>query len=1138
MQAFRFRSIILSGKELSVDSANNFYVDGNLVGGLSASSGNLLWNRDDSLSGALDATGQYLLDQIVVSNNGVASINGLSGLVGITGLGDISVSTSVDTIYISGSFVSPEATGNFITQANLNESGLLLWNRDQNLSDNIAALSGSLSDYVLKSETGQFASDLDVSSLSSDLGSTGLALWARDQGLSNNIALLSGDLTSASGSLLLSINSLSAGQTTLNNLSGAVYLSGAGAIEVSENGQYIIVSGAQGGGGAGDVVSINGVTGLIELTGSGNIQVSVDGTVFSIGGDFVTPSQTGGFLDISDLSSIESNLASSGSLLWDRDENLSAGLVSLSGNINDTGEVLWVRDSNLSSNLAAISGLIGAGGAGNVVSINGVTGLIELTGSGNVLVQSDGTIFRIGGVFITPDDTGIFATKDEVNAASAGVASINSNSGILTFVGVDGVSISTDANTFYFSGSLSELSGLSSDLSLVSGNIETVASDLGSSGLTLWVRDQGLSENIALLSGQIVFINETGQFASDIDISNIDLRLHQSGETLYLRDENLSVNLALVSGNISTVSSSIGATGQTLWLRDLELSNNVASLSGNVVFTSQTGQFASDLDVSNLSVQFNNTGLSLFNRDLELSNNFAILSGQVVSIISETGSFYLNSNPSGFITGLIIGLPSDGSYGGSNGPIAGISQGDRSEDAFDKIEVILGKLAPSKPANLSAKTLAFESSTYSAKMQGSNVTYSNVTSDTTPSAIVTGFYDGDAGTLTAYVNGSQSGQIVLTTGNDSATNLALQIYNDNDFWSGVAGKEGFWRYLNSRITPTSAFSTGEFSFLLDHSDTGPTPTLSGLVDNPATPSVSNISTFTGAHTIKWLDGVPGFNTNSVVGAVFDVSNAVGAFYNSTRVGRIESSYTTDTDIAATGNPINGAILHPSGTVLVETNKYIENLILTCRGYSSNNATASNTASTNVRIDTLTNQQAQRVTASTGQYPVTGYGLVYDDTFSITHNEELQNINNAIKYPPSVNYSADIPVGPNYTSITAGSYDGYRWACFNMGTISADSSITVQFNNTSNFGATTILTDMLIYALVSGATPTNGWIDGNAAYPGVGNPTNNGDPALVVGSSDADTKVITFGTAPKDGSVYIRIGIKNTSNKQFRTISMS
>jgi hypothetical protein len=108
----------------------------------------------------------------------------------------------------------------------------------------------------------------------------------------------------------------------------------------------------------------------------------------------------------------------------------------------------------------------------------------------------------------------------------------------------------------------------------------------------------------------------------------------------------------------------------------------------------------------------------------------------------------------------------------------------------------------------------------------------------------------------------------------------------------------------------------------------------------------------------------------------------------------------------------------------------------------------------------------------------------------------------------------------------------RWATFNIGSVSSETSVEFTIDNTANFGSNTTLSDFELYVLVDGATPTSGWVDANAAYPGVGDPTNDGDAALDVGNSSATTKRVTFGTAVKTGDVWVRVGIPSGDNKRF------
>jgi len=290
---------------------------------------------------------------------------------------------------------------------------------------------------------------------------------------------------------------------------------------------------------------------------------------------------------------------------------------------------------------------------------------------------------------------------------------------------------------------------------------------------------------------------------------------------------------------------------------------------------------------------------------------------------------------------------------------------------------------------------------------------------------------------------------------------------------------------------------------------------------------------TGVCTLRYIDGVPGLAVNDPVKASFTGAGAITAFYSSP-IARLTCGQLTTSNILATSNPTSGQSLALSGTGLANNVTYSTGIIFTGTLYNSISGSNTTTIATNVRIDTLSNQQTGRKTAGSGQWPTVGYGTGYDNNNVFSGNEELQMISSIIQYPPKVNYGSFIPPGPNYANIPSGSNSGYRWAFFDCGSLSSVSNVQVTFNSTANFGASTLLTGFQLFCKVSGST--NGWIDGNTAYPGVGNPTNNGDPALVIGSSTATVKLITFGTAVLSGPVYIRVGLPSGSIRSFGSVS--
>lgn len=487
----------------------------------------------------------------------------------------------------------------------------------------------------------------------------------------------------------------------------------------------------------------------------------------------------------------------------------------------------------------------------------------------------------------------------------------------------------------------------------------------------------------------------------------------------------------------------------------------------------------------------------------------------------------------------LVGLPTDGEFG-NDGGIAGLDPTDRIADGFDKIEAILELLAPVPPDALADVPLVLAGA-YSAREATTGTLITNCTSDTTPAATASNFRDGNAGTLSAEIDGAAAGSLPITTADDSGTDNALTIVSDTDPYVGQAGKENFWRQLVASIIAPSALSLGIHTYELEHSTTG-VASLSLTVDDPGIVTFANlVGDSVGASS--FVSGVPGLALGEDIDYSYDVLNAVRTHYHATRVARVESSQTSADNLAAPGTPANGAILSFSGAVQVVAAAYAEDVSVTYRGYNAEGTAYSNALSTGVRVDTLSNEAA-RLKSGQGQFPAQGSGAAqFGDAFvSSTSlvtagNEELQLLGGQYGFPTG-NYTGDYPVGPNYSAAAGGSYANYRWLTLNLGAIAAVVNTQINILGGMNLGSSTLISGLLLYVRVVGATPTTGWIDANAAYPGVGNPTADGDAALVVGSSDVDTKVVTFGAAPKTGNVWIRIGVPSASTKRFTGVTRS
>ena len=481
-----------------------------------------------------------------------------------------------------------------------------------------------------------------------------------------------------------------------------------------------------------------------------------------------------------------------------------------------------------------------------------------------------------------------------------------------------------------------------------------------------------------------------------------------------------------------------------------------------------------------------------------------------------------------------LGTPTRGTY---DGGLLGFTPSTTIADAADETNLILAKLAPSKPPNLSTKTISLTSS-YSAKESGTN-TLRNIVTDVLKPQIstVSTFYNGDSGTLSAEIDASVAGSIVLTPASEAGTYGALVVTSDVDYYAGQAGKEGFWRALSGYIVSATNLPYGVHSYQMKHSETGNTNLLSFYVDNPATPTISGDTLDLSSVTTSYVSGVPTLSSGSQIKFSFSVNSAVGKFFNSSKVADITGSNTSTANIApdAAGYAENAVITVSNATVSVNSLTYSEAPSVSIRGYNSKSVSGTvKSVSLGSRIDTVSNESSRKVSGS-GQYPATGYGGAFDSSKSLKtdYSEELQMLNGLFQRPASVNYSSNVPVaGPDYSS---GMGTSDRWVTFVYGgSLSSASAFTLTINGTSGTWSGTQTSGVKIYAKVEGVT---GWIDCNASYPGVGSPSNNGDPAMVFGSSSATSKRVTFGSTTRSGTLYIRIAFPSGSDKKFSSITI-
>jgi len=874
---------------------------------------------------------------------------------------------------------------------------------------------------------------------------------------------------------------------------------------------------------------------VLTTDGSGNLSFTTTSTVSSID-------------DLSDVDTTTTSPSSGQVLKWDGsnwtpaddiDTTLSLG----SASINDLGDVniSSASDGQVLKYDSATSKWINSADAGGI-SLTDLSIGTDGTASGSGSLAYDNST----GVFTyTPPDLSSYITAsstDTLTNKSGNISQWTNDSGYLT--DITGESLGDLSNVTLTSPTNGQVLKYDSATSawinstdaggIALTDLSVTTNAAGSAALT-YNNTNGIfsytppdlssyltsetTTSIALNGNSLDYTDELG------NITNISL-------AAYLDDTTNTVLSASLSGNTITFTREDSTTftlDVTNLYDDTNLVTSVNGAAGVVV-----------LDTDDISEGATNLYYTDARVDTHLNQTGSITSGHVLSWNGTDYAWVAQSGAGSDGASIDLGTPSDSSL--TDGLLT-FTTTTKVTDAIDDLNEVLAKLAPAKPANLSTFSLSLQSY-YSATESSTGTSRSNVTSDTTPRINnVTTFWDGESGTLTSEVDGSVTGTISLTSGDDTGTNGDLVITADSGYPTSGNGAN-FWQALTAYIQRVSALSLGSHTMQMKHSTTGDTNLLTFYVDNPTTTTISGTSFNVTGSSTSYISGVPTLSSNATFTVDFTINDAIKQFYNTSRIAAISGSILSNTvNHQITGaQTANSAVSVTGKTLTVGSNKYSETPSVTFNGYNSaNNAgTSSNLSLTNVRVDTVsTNESSKRKLSGSGQYPTTGYGGTYDSTQALNSGayvNEMQFINGQFKYPSSTNYSSLVPTaGPNYTS---GMGTATRWWCYEHSTsLNAISAFTLTINGSSGFSGTET-SGVEIYARVDGASGTSGWIDCNSSYPGSGSPTNDGDSAMVFGSSTATSKRVTFGTAAKTGTLYIRIGFPSGSTKYFTGVSIS
>jgi len=523
------------------------------------------------------------------------------------------------------------------------------------------------------------------------------------------------------------------------------------------------------------------------------------------------------------------------------------------------------------------------------------------------------------------------------------------------------------------------------------------------------------------------------------------------------------------------------------------------------------------------------------------------------SVILTTGTVIANVIP--------LGIPLDGSLTDNSPAIVTWTTSTYVTDALDDLNELLGKLIPPQPpafpgaSPLSINSLApvgivrMTNFTQTSNMTTGTIQVSSGTAFTNylrtsafATSIIANVGPGDAGTVSAVVNGTTSGSRIIilgTTGTNNITTGSLVISNYVDYGT-ISGKTtGFWYSFDASGAGT--VPAGWNTIYLDNTSGRPTNTASWYYDAsaPGAPVItqttfkctttatayssgilhytsSAVWTFNG--TINRLSGDTYPNTDTFLtgssGGVFTTPSSVTYSQASIATPLARNLYVASgtANIATTAGIVNATNSSNLGPALSSTNGYTNGTLTITVGGTVLTINPTDTSKPNENIIPVTfgvgSSNAVRVGGLAGtSTPVTGSIVPWVSANSITTTDAT--VVAGIIKNDTTNYTTGyFPAGPNLSSQAGSQY--ITFAMQRASTSKFDISFTgkisgcwVAMPGTSIVGA-------------------NGWITPTIPYNGSGAPGNNGSNGCALGGNMTTGSVVTQ-------SVTVTFGSESSSN---------
>ena len=504
-------------------------------------------------------------------------------------------------------------------------------------------------------------------------------------------------------------------------------------------------------------------------------------------------------------------------------------------------------------------------------------------------------------------------------------------------------------------------------------------------------------------------------------------------------------------------------------------------------------------------------------------SNVGYTGGTISSDIVIVSGHTIYGNGSG-LTDLPIGEPEDSTY--QDGIFQDFTPQTKVGVVVDRFNEMFKLLAPKPPSDWLVASLLLSNTKYNARKIISGEIVSVITNNTpgfTVSIPTNGLSGVDDGELSFYIDNVVQ-EIYDFKGHTNKTDGVIR-YTYGDPYIGQDGKSGFWvgflsmSAMSNPIVPSHNLKTAK----LNHSLNG-NLTCTFYLDNPILPVIDGLHA-----TVPDMSGyVSGVKTMSVGQVITNIGfNIIGAssyFYPVGSVWKIKDGVVYSQEGGLDHVPIeynHTGVVSGINTSIMNNKFDNDKLIFVVQSKNYITPFGGDVVFSDItkRVDTVS-VESERLTSGTGNFPVS-FGNAFDSTQSLTDNytNELQLINGSYKW-----LAGDYTVfgSPNYSSVTTGDNIGgthYRWATFNVGNKSTPvNNITITIPD-AVIG--TSWNAIKMYVKIG----DSGWLDATAAQA-IGAPYANGDAALNVAASTAyNVRVITFGTVPRSGTVYVRIGIR-------------